>query len=52
MKFDLLTGGQEIKFVIFIVKIDFSSRYFFCLVHISLILSLLAMVSSNFKIIK
>ena len=45
MKFDLSTGGQEIK-------LAFSSRYFVCSVHISLLLSLLVMVSSNFKIMK
>ena len=45
MKLDILTGGQEINF-------DLSSRYFICLVHISLLLSLLAMVSSHFKIMK
>ena len=49
MKFDLLTGGQEIKLAI-LVKFCFSGHYFVCLVHISLLLSLLAMVSSNFKI--
>ena len=49
MKFDLLTGGQEIKLAILV---KFSSHYFICLVYISLLLSRLAMVSSNFKIIK
>ena len=47
MKFDLLTAGQEIK-PLSVRYFDFSSRYFVCLVHISLLLSLLAMVSPNF----
>ena len=38
MKFDLLTGGQEIKLAI-LVKFDFSSCYFVCLVRIFLLLS-------------
>ena len=46
MKFDLLMGGKENKLSIF-VKFDFSNRYFVCLIHICLLLSLLAMVSSN-----
>ena len=53
MKFDLLTGGQEIKLAIpYEISVTFLAVIFFCLVHISLSLSLLAMVSSNFKIIK
>ena len=53
MKFDLLTGGQEIKLAI-IVKFrrKLFIRYFVSLVHVSLLLSLLAKVSSNFKIIR
>ena len=36
----------------FLRNFDFSGRYFACLVHISLLLSLLAMVSYDFKIVK
>ena len=48
MKFDLLTGGQEIKLV---MTFDFSGGYL-VLLRISLLLSVLAMISFNFKIIK
>ena len=48
MKFDLLTGGQEIKLAFF----SGSSHYFVCLVNFSLLLSLLAIGSSNFTITK
>ena len=51
MRFDLSTGSQEIKLAI-LAKFDFSSCYFVCLVHISLRLSLLVMISYDFKIIK
>ena len=51
MKIGLLTGGQEIKLAI-LVNFDFSVNHFVCLVDISLLSSLLANVSSNFKIIK
>ena len=46
IKFNLLTGGQEIKLAI-LVDCDFSSRHCVCLVDISLLLSLLAMISSG-----
>ena len=39
MKFDLLTGGQEIKLAI-LQTFWLFSRYFVCLIHISLLLSL------------
>ena len=51
MKFDLSAGGEEIKHAA-LVNFDLSSHYFACLVHISLLLSLFSMVSSNLKIIK
>ena len=51
MKFDLLTGGQEIKLAI-LVKLRLFKPFFVCLVHTSLLLSLLVEVSSIFKIIK
>ena len=53
MKFNLLTGIQEIKLAI-PVKFDLS-RHYFCLLRsysISFLLSLLAMFFSNFKIMK
>ena len=53
INFDLLTGSQEIKHCLSCKILTFNSSHCFVwLVHISLLLSLLAMVSSNFKIIK
>ena len=51
MKFDFVAGGQEIE-VFILVKIEFFSRYFVFLIHISFRSSLLVIFSSNFKTIK
>ena len=51
IKFDFMTGGQEIK-LSFVSKLDFFSRYFVALVNISLLSTLSATFLSYYNTIK